>query len=301
MENTIADGIQLIYGNTFDRNYVNWFPSVFLSYQFSDKYNMGLNMSRRLDRPSYQQLNPFKFFLDPTTYREGNPFLNPQFTWSFEWNHTIAQRYTITASYALTTDNITQVIGPVEGVDRVTVQTDKNLDNVSYYSISASIPVSVGKWWNSINNISTYLGNYEGSYANTFLNDGNVVFDFNTSNTFTLGKDWSAELNFNYHSREQYAFMNLNPMWGLGAGIQKQLFKKKATVKLAVTDIFWENLPSALIEFRDYTEYFDVYRETRQAIVSYTHRFGDNKLTPTRRRVGGAEEEKQRAAGGAQG
>jgi hypothetical protein len=301
MENTIADGIQLINGNTFERNYVNWFPSIFLSYNFSDKYNMGLNMSRRLDRPSYQQLNPFKFFLDPTTYREGNPFLNPQFTWSFEWNHTIAQRYTITASYALTTDNITQVIGPVEGVDRVTVQTDKNLDNVSYYSLSASIPLSVGKWWNSINNFSTYLGNYEGNYANTFLNDGNVVFDFHTSNTFMLGKDWSAELNFNYHSREQYAFMNLNPMWGLGAGIQKQLFKKKGTVRLAVTDIFWENLPSALIEFRDYTEYFDVYRETRQAIVSYTHRFGDNKLTPSRRRVGGAEEEKQRAAGGAQG
>lgn len=301
MENTIADGLQLINGNSFDRNYVNWFPSVFLNYNFSENYGMGLSMSRRLDRPSYQQLNPFKFFLDPTTYREGNPFLNPQFTWSFEWNHTIAQRYTVTLSYALTTDNITQVIGPVEGVDRVTVQTDRNLDNVEYYSLSASIPVSVGKWWNSINNISTYMGNYKGTYANTFLNDGNVVFDFNTSNTFQLGHDWSAELNFNYHSREQYAFMNLNPMWGVGAGLQKQVFKKKGTVKLSVTDIFWENLPSALIEFRDYTESFDVYRETRQAIVSYTHRFGDNKLAPSRRRVGGAEEEKQRASQGAQG
>jgi hypothetical protein len=95
--------------------------------------------------------------------------------------------------------------------------------------------------------------------------------------------------------------MDLNPRWGLGGGVSKQLFKNKATIKLAFTDIFWENLPSALITFRDYTEYFDVYRETRQAIVSYTHRFGDNKLAPSRRRVGGAEEEKQRAAQGAQG
>lgn len=301
VENTIADGLQLINGNTFDRNYVNFFPSVFLNYNFTEKYGMGLSMSRRLDRPTYQQLNPFKFFLDPTTYREGNPFLDPQFTWSFEWNHTIAQRYTVTLSYALTTDNITQVIGPVEGVDRVTVQTDRNLDNVEYYSFSASVPVSVGKWWNSINNIGTYLGNYQGNFANTDLNDGNVVFDFNTNNTFTLGHDWSAELNFNYHSREVYAFMNLNPRWGVGAGLSKQLFNKKATIKISVTDIFWENLPSALITFNDYTETFDVYRETRQAIVSYTHRFGDNKLAPSRRRAGGAEEEKQRAAAGSNG
>ena len=301
IENTMADGIQLINDKSFERNYTDLFPSVFLNYNFSDNYGMGLSMSRRLDRPSYRQLNPFKFFLDPTTYQEGNPFLNPQFTWSFEWNHTIAQRYTVTLSYALTTDNITQVIGPVEGVDRVTVQTDKNLDNVEYYSLSASVPFNIGTWFNSINNISAYKGNYKGNYANTFLNDGNVVFDFNTSNTFMLGNDWSAELNFNYHSQELYAFMDLNPQWGLGGGISKQLFKKKGTIKLAFTDIFWENLPSALITFRDYTEYFDVHRETRQAIVSYTHRFGDNKLAPSRRRVGGAEEEKQRAGQGAQG
>lgn len=301
VENTIAEGTQLINGQSFDRDYVDFFPSAFLNYNFSEKYGMGLSMSRRLDRPSYQQLNPFKFFLDPTTYREGNPFLDPQFTWSFEWNHTIAQRYTVTLSYALTTDNITQVIGPVEGLERVTVQTDRNLDNVSYYSLSASLPFSVGKWWNSINNVSSYLGNYEGAFADTEINDGNVVFDFYTSNSFTLGKDWSAELNFNYHSRELYAFMDLNPRWGLGVGLQKQLFERKGTLRLTVTDIFWENLPSAWITYRDYTEYFDVYRETRQAIVSYTHRFGDNQIAPSRRRAGGAEDEKRRASSGAQG
>jgi hypothetical protein len=84
-------------------------------------------------------------------------------------------------------------------------------------------------------------------------------------------------------------------MWGLGGGITKQVFKKKGTIKLAVTDVFWENLPSAFIQYRDYTESFDVYRETRQMIVSYTHRFGDNKLAPARRRAGSAEDEKQRA------
>lgn len=301
MEQTVADGIQLINGQSFDRNYTNLFPSVFLNYNFSDQYAMGLNMSRRLDRPSYQQLNPFKFFLDPSTYREGNPYLNPQFTWSFEWNHTFMQRFTASFGYAHTTDNITQVIAPVEGEERVTVQTDKNLDVADYYSLSAGIPFTVGKWFNSNNSISCYLGNYIGSYAGTELNDGNVVLDLRTNNTFILGNDWSAEVNFSYHTREQYAFMNLDPMWGLGAGVQKQLFKKRGTLKVSFTDIFWTNLPSAFIQYNDYEESFDVYRDTRLASVSYTHRFGDSQVAPSRRRAGGAEEEKQRAAAGVQG
>jgi hypothetical protein len=298
LENTIAEGIQLINGQSFDRNYTNLFPSIFLSYNFSDHYTMGLNMSRRLDRPSYQQLNPFKSYLDPSTYREGNPYLNPQFTWSFEWNHTFLQRYTATLSYALTTDNITQVIAPVEGLERVTVQTDKNLDEVEYYSLNLSAPITVGKWWNNTINADAYLGKYRGNYANTNLSDGNLVFNFSTNNSFTLGHDWTAELNFNYHTREIYAFMNLNPMWGLGGGIQKLLMNKKATIRLAFTDVFRKNLPSAFIKYRDYEETFVVYRETRQASLSFTYRFGDKQLSPSRRRTGGAEEEKQRAASG---
>ena len=97
------------------------------------------------------------------------------------------------------------------------------------------------------------------------------------------------------------AFMNLDPMWSLGAAVQKQLFNKRSTLKLAFTDIFWTNLPSAFIKYTNYQEQFDVYRDTRMATVSYTHRFGDSQVAPSRRRAGGAEEEKQRAASGVQG
>lgn len=294
-ENTVAKGTQLTNGQSFDRNYTNWFPSTFLHYKFSEKYEMGLNMSRRLDRPSYDQLNPFKSFLDPSTYKVGNPYLNPQFTWSFEWNHTFLQRYTASVSYALTTDNITQVIGPVEGFERVTSQTDKNLAQVEYFSLDINAPFNPFKWWSSSNNLNTYVGRYKGDFANTNLSDGNVVLFFNTNNTFNLKNNWAAELNFRYKTEEVYAFMRINPMWGLGAGIQKQLLEKQATLKLAVTDIFWTDNPSATIRFRDYVEVFDVTRESRQVTLSFTYRFGSNQVAQARRRNGGAEEERQRA------
>jgi hypothetical protein len=258
---------------------------------------MGLNMSRRLDRPTYEQLNPFKSFLDPSTLKVGNPYLNPQFTWSFEWNHTFRQRYTATLSYARTIDNITQVIGPVEGLIRVTAQTDRNLAVAEYYSLNLSAPLQPFKWWNSINSLDVYQGLYRGIYANTNLNYGYLVMFFNNNNTFTLKNDWSAELNFRYKTHEVYGFMDINPMWGLGFGVQKQVWNKQVSIKLAFTDVFWTDLPSATIRYRDYIEMFDVRRETRLATLSVSYRFGSNQVAQARRRNGGAEEERRRAGG----
>ena len=298
VENTNAEGTQLVNGDHFDRHYTNLFPSVFLNYKFSEQYQTGISLSRRLDRPSYQQLNPFKRFLDPSTYSAGNPFLNPQFTWAAEWSNTFWQKLNITLAASRTTDNITQVIAPVGGLDRVTVQTDSNLATVQYLSLALSYNFNIAPWWNTINNLNTYNGQYSGNLANTTLSDGNLVAHFFTTHNFTLGKGWSAELNFNYKTREVYGFMDLNPMWGLGAGIQKNLFDRRATLKHAVTDIFWQNLPSATIRFTDYVETFEVFRETRVATLSFNYRFGSQTVQQARRRQGGAEEEKRRAGGG---
>lgn len=297
VENTIAKGTQLVNGENFDRNYTNWFPSLFLNYKFSEKYETGLNMSRRLDRPSYQQLNPFKKFLDPSTYSAGNPYLNPQFTWAAEWTQTFWQKLNVALAVSRTSDNITQVIAPVGGQDRVTIQTDSNLTTVDYMSLTLNYNFDINKWWSTINNFNSWRGQYAGELANTSLRNGNTVLHIFTTHNFKLPKDWTIELNFNYKTREIYGFMDLNPQWGLGLGFQKSVFDRRGTLKLAVTDIFWQNLPSATINFSDYTETFEVFRETRVATLSFNYRFGRNEIAAARRRQGGAEEEKRRASG----
>jgi hypothetical protein len=297
-ENTNAKGTQLVNGQNFDRHYTNLFPSVFMSYKFSETYEAGLNFSRRLDRPSYQQLNPFKKFLDPSTFSAGNPYLNPQFTWAAEWTQTFWQKLNLALAVSRTTDNITQVIAPVGGADRVTIQTDSNLTTVDYASATLNYNFEITKWWSTINNFNAWIGQYSGNLANTALSDGNLVAHFFTTHNFKLDQDWSAELSFNYKTREIYGFMDLNPMWGLGAGIQKSMFNRRGTLKLAVTDIFWQNLPSAIIRFNDYVETFEVFRETRVATLSFNYRFGSQQVPQARRRQGGAEEEKRRAGSG---
>jgi hypothetical protein len=294
-EQTRAKGEQLVTGQSFDTTYLNLFPSAFFNWKLAKNYEMGWNVSRRLDRPSYQQLNPFKFFLDPSTYKEGNPYLRPQFTWLFEWTHTFAQKYTATLGYSRTTDNITEVIAPVQGQDRITVQTDKNLARYDYYGITVNAPFEVTKWWSSINDLNIYYGYYTGNLANTNLANGNVVGYLNTNNSFKLPGNWSAELGGWYQTRQVYAFLNLDPMWSLNAGIQKQLFNRRATIKLSASDIFWTSPPSGITAFRDYVEHFNVKRETRVCSINFSWRFGNNQIAPSRKRAGGAEEERKRA------
>lgn len=299
VEQTQIKGNQLATNAVFDSSYTRLFPSAFVNYKFSKKHEWGFSVSRRLDRPSYRQLNPFRFFINNTTYSEGNPYLQPQFTYSFEVSHTYKQQITTTLSYSRTTNNITQVIMPVEGQDKITVQTNRNLAEFEFWGVNISAPIQVTKWWNSVNNLNTYYGVYRGNIANTPLQNGNFNYNINSNNSFVLGKKgYTAEMTVVYRAREIYGFMDVMPTGQLSVGIQKSFWQRQGSLKLNVTDIFYTNNSRATVTFRDYIEKFEANRETRVATLAFSYRFGNTKVAASRRRSSGVEEEKQRAGNG---
>ena len=293
IENTNITGEQLVDNTSFKNNYTQLFPSAFVSYTFNEKNSLEFNYSRRISRPSYDQLNPFKFFLDPTTYKEGNPYLKPQTTHSFEITHVFNQKIYSTLNFSRTTDNITEVIAPSENDQQLTVQTNKNLNTADIYGLFVIMPLEITKWWSNNNSLNFYYGSYSGTVANTTLeNEGNFTFNCNSVNSFKLGKGYSAELTGNYRAREVYAFMDVDPIWFVNIGFQKKF--KNSTLKLAVNDIFYTNKTTADTEFKDYLESFRVRRDVRVATLSYTYNFGSGQ-NMQRRRTGGADDIKQRA------
>lgn len=296
-EYTRIKGNQLATSQKFDSSYINLFPSAFLNYKLAEKHEIGFSVSRRLDRPNYRQLNPFKFFINNTTYSEGNPYLRPQYTYSFEMSHTYNQRITTTLLYTITKGNITQVIFPAENEEKITIQTDRNLAEFRFYGINISAPLQITKWWNSTNNMNVYYGLYKGNLANTNLRNGNVNFNINSNNSFTIGKKgYAAELTGIFRAAEVYGFMKVRPVGQIAVGVQKTVFKNKGTLRLNVSDVFYTQVSRATITFADYIETFRVRRETRVATISFTYRFGNNKVAAARRRTSGAEPERQRAA-----
>ncbi|MEZ4904153.1 MAG: TonB-dependent receptor [Spirosomataceae bacterium] len=212
-EQTNLKGNQLATQTAFDTSYTRLFPSAFINYKYSKIHQWGISVSRRIDRPSYRQLNPFKFFINNSTYSEGNPYLQPQFTYSFELSHTYKDQITTTLSYSKTSNNITEVIVPLEGQDKITVQTNRNLTEFEFWGINISAPLQITKWWNSVNNINTYYSQYKGFTANTPLQNGNFNININSNNSFTLGKKgYVAELNVVYRAREVYGYMDVLPI-----------------------------------------------------------------------------------------
>lgn len=297
VENTNITGKQLVDNTSFKNSYTQLFPNAVFSYTLNEKNSLELNYSRRISRPSYDQLNPFKFFLDPTTYKEGNPYLLPQSTHSIELTHVYKQKIFTTLNFSRTTDNITEVIAPSEEDQQLTVQTNKNLNTVDIVGLFAIVPIEVNKWWNMNNSLNFYYGYYSGTVANTTIkNEGNFTCNFNSTHSFKLGNGFTAEWTGNYRAREIYAFMDVDPIWYMNIGCQKK-FKNNSVLRFAFNDVFYTNRTTASTAFTNYKENFKVARDTRVATISYTYNFGKNG-GPQRRRTGGAEDIKQRAGSG---
>ncbi|HMK05414.1 MAG TPA: outer membrane beta-barrel protein [Ferruginibacter sp.] len=300
-EQTNLSTEQKIGNVKFDSGYFQLFPSAFFNYKIKEDKTIGLSVSRRIGRPGYSQLNPFLFLIDVTTYATGRPGLLPQLTWSYELSYTVKSlSFGLSYSHTKNDQNITlarfrEVFPNIPSDDNVTVQIPINLKSSDYVGLSLSTPIRITRWWNMINNGNIYYQKFNGNFSGTTLNDGKPAADIRTNNTFTFKKGWTAELIANVNTGGQYGFMVLDPQWGLSAGVQKTVLKSKGTVRFNITDIFWTNLPKAVITYNNYIEKWHAYRETRVANLTFTYRFGNNKVQAARRRTTASEEERQRA------
>ncbi len=288
----------------WDSSYLQLFPSAFFNYKIKEDQTLGVSVSRRIDRPGYQALNPFLFMIDATTYGTGNPGLLPQLTWSYELSYTLKNlNFTLGYSHTEDVQNIAimlfqEAFPNIPSEPNVTVQIPVNLQSSDYYGLTVAAPVKVTKWWNMINNANVYYNQFNGNLGGTQLDAGAPAMDVRTNNTFTFKKGWTAELNGNYSTGGRYGYMVSKSQWGVAAGVQKTVLKGKGTLRFNITDIFWTNLPRATITFDDkYVEKWHAYRESRVANMTFTYRFGNNKVAAARRRTTASEEERRRAGG----
>src|SRR5690606_36345589 len=147
-EQTIAQGTQVLTGQHFDRNYMQIFPTAYVEYEISEKHRINLNAGRRIDRPHYEQMNPFRRLIDANTFSEGNPFLQPQLTYVTELGYSWANEVFVTFNYHHTINNIMDVLIQ-DPVTQTTNQTVVNLGLFDYLSLNINYSKKLAKWWRS--------------------------------------------------------------------------------------------------------------------------------------------------------
>lgn len=294
LEQTRTQGNQISTGEEFERKYAYLFPSIFVNRKLSENHLLSFSYSRRIDRPDYRQLNPFRIFVDSYTYVVGDPSLKPVLSNSFELSHTLQQKYSLTLSYVQSKEVITDVFVQDDST-KISYQIPANLQNFEQISLGASVPFSIGKWMNSSINGSIYYNRYTSLFQRGQLLNTSVSWDMNVNNAFALGKGWSAELSGMYQSRMAWGLFIIRDLAQISAGLQKTSANKLSTLKLSMSDIFYTNHIAVIVQYQNQDWYTDRTWDSRVVTLSYVQRFGKNTVQQARRRTSGIEDEKKRA------
>jgi hypothetical protein len=298
VENTIAKGYQVTNDSTFKRNFTDLFPNVYITRTINDKNSLTLSFGRRITRPNYQDLNPFTFFLDSLSYRQGNPYLLPQFTSNIELSHTFKGKIITTLNYNNTTDVISQILKQ-NSQTKIVYLTSDNVAKFINMGISITAPITVTKWWNTNFFTNIYNNHYKGIYNTEPLDISYTSFMINITNTFTIKPGFTLELSGFYRGKGVDQLTINQPIYQMSIGGQKNILKNKATVRLNIRD------PFAWQEFKGLTDYGNIYAkihgkfDVRQVTLNFTYRFGKNIQQPPQRRRGSATQDEQNRVGGA--
>jgi iron complex outermembrane recepter protein len=298
VENTNAKGNQITSKTSFKRDTTNLFPTAFVSYQVNKKNTLTASYGRRILRPNYQDLNPFIFFLDTLSYRQGNIYLRPQYTNNLELSHAFMGKFITTLAYNKTDDVISQIIKPADSSKgKIRFLTPDNVARLRNMSISVTAPFTVAKWWN-VNVFSNVFNNhFEGVYDTIVIDLAYTSFSVNVTNSFTLGKGLTAELTGFYRHKSLEQLARMEPIYQMSLGLQKQVLQGKGTVRLNVRD------PFAWQKFAGHNQYgyvdmkFKNRPDVRQVTATFSLRFGKQTQQTQRRRSGSSQEEQSRVGG----
>ena len=293
-EYTSSEGTLLNSGSEpISRSYFDLFPNLFVMQSLKDKNSITFNYSRRIQRPNYQSLNPFAYFIDPYTRSLGNPFLKPQYADNFELNYTY-RKLNIGAAYSRTANVNTETV-VIDTLSKISSVTYINLKALDRYTFTANYSFNATPWWSG--NLNTYLiyNNYnlEGT-ASVASTNKNLSYNIKTSQYFNIGKNSKFEINARYQSRSVYGLYHLKDFSTVDTGFSHSFWSEKANLKISVNDIFNGRKTDLIIENKGSTVHGYQKIDTRVLKVVLTYNFGSSKLKTTSRQ-GGANDEKSRA------
>jgi iron complex outermembrane receptor protein len=283
-----------VYDSTVKRNYTDFFPSAAVTFNKNPMNQFGFTYSRRIDRPAYQDLNPFEFKLNDYTFMKGNTRLRPQYTNSFGFSHTYKYKLTTQLNYSHVKDIFTQLPDTTDGTK--SFLSKQNLATQDIVSLNISYPFQY-KWYSFFTNINSYYSKYKANFGggDRNVNLDVVALSFYMQNSFKLGKGFTAELSGFYNSPTiwQGTFKSI-AMYSIDGGLQKTLLKGKANLKLAVSDIFRTMKWEGATNFSGQTNTASGRWESRQFKVNFSYRFGNSQVKAARQRKAATEEENKR-------
>ncbi len=240
---SISDGLQ-----AFDRTYFAWYPSVFVRQGFGDKekglHEVQLSYSKRINRPHFRIVNPYRDFSDPNNPREGNPFLLPEFINSLELGYNkVWEKVTFNSSlfYKLTTDYYSRF--QVDLGAGVQLTTYENVGSLHEYGFELINKYKVTDWWDIGVDFNIAKNQYTGG---SFIREGdtitissndNLTYGGKATSTMDVWKGLEIQITGRYRGPRLTTQGQRDGYGTLDFALKQSILKNKGSISFTANDL----------------------------------------------------------------
>lgn len=288
-EQTANTGFSATLDSTVKRQYISLFPSASFSWDVDSTNNVTLAYSRRIDRPGYQDLNPFLYYADPYTFHRGNPFLRPQFTDGVSLTHGFMQFLFTTVGADLTHNFMSEIIEQ-DTATKITFMTSTNFKtfNNYYVSINAGAPI---KQLFLMLNLTGFYNQFKTQYNQYQINNSKFTYNIYLSASYALKNNWKFELSGFYNSPAIYGIFRMSNMYQADAGIKKSFPKKGIEINLSASDLFNTMRNRSVMTDNGLRAVYTNKWESRKVNLTLTWNFGKRDLQVRKRKTATEDEQ----------
>lgn len=292
MERTETLAKEKTLNNEFKNDYLNFFPSIYINYKPSQHHNFSLNYSKRILRPRFNTLNPFRIYTSPFSYSEGNPNLQPVLLSNISLSH-LYKSFLSTEIYFSKAENSSGQVAVLDA-DNLT-QSITRLNYFDGYDIGFWLNhlYNKKKGWQSLNTFHIYYNKSTSKiYPLTPKSITGVAAILKTTNHFTLDKNRKALVGFDFsyrfpntskeliHNYEQFIF-NAFVKYNVNKNLQLSLNANNILREYNFNNESVRNGIKAI-----YSGYYD----TQYIKFSVNYSFGNRKVRKANRQLGNKDE-----------
>lgn len=288
-EITQTKGYSYTLSQTTINNYVKFFPSILVSYQSGKDNLFAFTFGKRINRPTFWNLNPFKSLFTAYSYGVGNPYLQPEYNSNFELSHKLKNNLTSALFLNISNNGFTNVT--IANNDTNLVYTiPLNFIKTYRYGISENYSFHVSPMLENNNQVSFYRVNAQSALPN-IRNVNRYSLYIATNNTLYFNKEKTigAALNFWYQFPEIDHIGVSDAYSKLDIGVTVLSLQKKLSITLNLNDAFRSSALAVTTNVNGIKEKFTNFQINRYLQLAVNYNFG-NHSSNVERNTGNKDE-----------
>ncbi|WP_018028768.1 outer membrane beta-barrel family protein [Porphyromonas somerae] len=278
VEQTYTEGRSLTIDQANKHHYLNAFPSAYVLYKLSDIKSLSLSYSRRINRPYFYDMNPFKTYTSQYDYSVGNTSLKPSYSDNLDLMLS-SGIFVHKVWYSHVSDDYA-IYPTIDPTTKIIKRSPSNF--INYYSVGMSESYTFNKWWwwNSYNNVTFYY-----IHKRAILSEAPPMIDrisgnFMTQNDFLLNKKKTWILNFGFYYELPYisSYSKVASNYYFYMGVRTNLLENRLSLSLNVNDIFKTYRMCETMTSNDVRYKYDNRSDTRYLQFSVSYKIGNSSI-----------------------